>query len=76
MINKRLGRLGILLSLTMSCAGLSLLSGCSTKHETRPILVFDEDTILRTAPNEPCPVKPYVMFHMSGKKLKELTDPR
>lgn len=76
MRNKRLGRLGILLSLTALWLTSSGCNALSTRAETKPVLIFDEDMVIRTQPNEPCPPKPYPMVHMSVKKFKEYSDPR
>lgn len=51
---------------------LSVLTGCSAK-QVKPVIVFDEDMVYKTQPNEPFPAKPYIMFHLSEKKMKEYT---
>ena len=63
----------ILWSLTVLLATSSGLAACSAR-QVNPVVVFDEDIVYKTQPNEVFPSKPYVMFHMSAKKLKEYTN--
>lgn len=68
------GLLKIRLSWMVLLLTSSILAGCSAK-QVSPVLVFDEDMIYKTQPNESFPAKPYIVYHLSAKKMKEFTNP-
>ena len=75
--SKRNGGRAILLGLTVSLLTSSALSGCSTKRETRPILVLErEGEFIRYEANKPIPSKPYPQMVGSVEEYKKVTDPR